>query len=51
LGDQIKGDEGTRHVSRAGKMKTPYRGFVGKPVTMNHLEDLDIDGRVTLKYI
>jgi hypothetical protein len=41
---QIKRDEGTGHVERAGKIKNLYRGFVG-----NYLEDLDIDGRCNIK--
>jgi hypothetical protein len=34
------------HVARLGDMRNLYKIFVGKPEGKNHLEDLDVGGRV-----
>jgi hypothetical protein len=33
------------------EMRSVYKTFVGKPEGKNHLEDLDIDGRIIFKWI
>jgi hypothetical protein len=38
------------HVSRIEGNRNVYRDLVGNPKERSHLEDLDIDGRVILKY-
>jgi hypothetical protein len=38
------------HVARMGK-RNAYRILVGKPEGKDHQEDLDVDGRITLKWI
>ena len=37
------------HVACIGGRRGPYRVLVGRPEGKNHLEDLDIDGRIILK--
>jgi hypothetical protein len=34
-----------------GERRGAYRVSVGKPKRKNHLEDLDVDGRIILKFI
>jgi hypothetical protein len=39
----------TGHSARRGKRRNAYTIFVGKFKGIDHLEDLDTDGRITLK--
>jgi len=39
------------HVACLGDMRNAYKIFVGKPEGMNHLEDVNIDGKIILKWI
>jgi hypothetical protein len=41
----------TWHVARMGERRDAYRFLVGKPEGSNHLEDLDVDGNIILKWI
>jgi hypothetical protein len=34
-----------------GEKRNACRVFVGKPKGKSHYEDLDVDGRITLKFI
>jgi hypothetical protein len=38
-------------VALMGAMRNPYNISVGKPERKNHLEDLGIDGKITLGWI
>jgi hypothetical protein len=38
-----------KHVARVGKQEGCIEGLVGKSEGKNHLEDLDVDGRIILK--
>ena len=37
--------------ARMGKRRGAYRVFVGKPEEMKHLEDLDVHGRILVKWV
>ena len=39
------------HVGRMGERRGVYRVLVGKPGEKNHLEDLDVDGTIILRWI
>jgi hypothetical protein len=39
------------HVARLGGMRNAYNILVGKPEGKNHLEDLGVDGSITLEWI
>jgi len=39
------------HVARMGDGRIACRVLVGRPDGKNHLEDIDVDGRIKLKYI
>jgi hypothetical protein len=39
------------HALRFGTRSGAYRVWVGKPRKRGHFEDIDIDGRLILKYI
>ena len=38
-------------MARMGERRGVYRVLVGKPEGKNHLEDLGVDGRITLRWI
>jgi hypothetical protein len=40
-----------RHVACPEGRRTEYRILVGRPYEINHLEELDADGRKLLKWI
>jgi hypothetical protein len=37
------------HVARMGEGRGVHRALVGRPECKNHWEDLDVDGRITLR--
>jgi hypothetical protein len=39
------------YVARRGDRRGAYRFLLGRPREMDHLKDLSIDGRMTLKWI
>jgi hypothetical protein len=39
------------HIAHMGDMRNVYTTLIGKPKWKNHLEDLDVDGKVILKLI
>jgi hypothetical protein len=49
-GDQIK-NEMDKHVAQMVEKRDVYRFLVRKTGGQNHLEDLGVDGRITLKWI
>jgi hypothetical protein len=38
------------HVACLGDMRNAYKIFVGKPEGMNHLEDVNIDGKIMFEW-
>jgi hypothetical protein len=42
---------GTGHVANMGERRGAHGVLVGKPEGKNHLEDLDLDGEIILKWI
>jgi hypothetical protein len=47
----VKEDEMGGACSIMGEMRNAYKILVAKPEGKNHSEDLDVDGRVILKWI
>jgi len=39
------------HVARMGIMKNAYKILIGKPEGRDHLEDLDLDGKIISEWI
>jgi hypothetical protein len=39
------------HVEWMGEIRNAYNILVGKPEGKNHLEDLDVDGKIILEWI
>jgi len=39
------------HIACIGETRSAYRILVGKPEERDHLEDLGVDGRITLEWI
>jgi hypothetical protein len=39
------------HVARIGEIRNVYKILVGEPEEKSYSEDLDVDGRIILKWI
>jgi hypothetical protein len=48
---QVKEDEMGRACRTNGEKTNAYRILVGKPEEKDHLEDLDVGGRIILEWI
>jgi hypothetical protein len=51
LGHQIKKNERDEHVAQMEERRGAYRVLVGNLRGKAHVEDMDVDGRITLKWI
>ena len=47
----MKSERWTGHVARMGTRRGAYRVFVWRPVERKHLEDLDIDEMIILRWV